>query len=353
MRFDDLVPDRETSVVINCAGRTRSIIGAQTLINFGVTNEIFALENGTQGWVLASRKLEHGADRYPPRNTTETALRQAQARAHAVSKRFSVPFITRDTLAEWLSDDARTVFLLDVRSREEYLAGHLTGSQHAPGGQLVQATDLWIGVRGARIVVCDDTEVRAICTAHWLKQMGWDVFVLQGGIGKVDLRSVSCQESEFLIPKIEASSLLRLVADEAVTILDLRESKAFEAAHIDGAQWTIRPLLETLAIPENKEVVLVADDQAVAELVARDLATRLTTPVRLLDGGIISWREAGGNIIESIPSLEPLARIDFVTFTAERHGGNKDHMRQYLEWEINLVNQLDAQERAVFTIAAP
>ena len=47
------------------------------------------------------------------------------------------------------------------------------------------------------------------------------------------------------------------------------------------------------------------------------------------------------------------ARIDFIAFTAERHGGNKDHMRQYLEWEINLVNQLDEQERGVFTVLAP
>ena len=51
-RVHDLVPDESTPIVVNCAGRTRSIIGAQTLINLGLKNPIYALENGTQGWYL-------------------------------------------------------------------------------------------------------------------------------------------------------------------------------------------------------------------------------------------------------------------------------------------------------------
>ena len=63
LRIRDLVPSEKTHIVINCAGRTRSIIGAQTLINLGVTNPISALENGTQGWYLADLGLEHGGKR--------------------------------------------------------------------------------------------------------------------------------------------------------------------------------------------------------------------------------------------------------------------------------------------------
>ena len=66
-----------------------------------------------------------------------------------------------------------------------------------------------------------------------------------------------------------------------------------------------------------------------------------------------SWEDAGGAVTEALSSLAPSARIDFIAFTAERHGGNKNHMRQYLEWEINLVNQLDEQERSVFAVLAP
>ncbi|MDD9877206.1 MAG: rhodanese-like domain-containing protein, partial [Magnetovibrio sp.] len=81
LRIDDLVPTPATTVVINCAGRTRSIIGAQTLINFGIANPVVALENGTQGWALADLKLEHDARRFSPGVVTEEALRRARARA--------------------------------------------------------------------------------------------------------------------------------------------------------------------------------------------------------------------------------------------------------------------------------
>ena len=353
LRFDSLVSNQETTVVINCAGRTRSIIGAQTLINFGVKNKIFALQNGTQGWVLSNQDLEYGADRYPTENNGKMAFREAQKRAELVSQRFAVKFVDRETLAEWRVDNERTLFLLDVRGKDEYRSGHLAGSQHAPGGQLVQATDRWVGVRGARVVICDDTEVRAISTAHWLKQMGWDVYVLQGGIGDSGLDKDSLRQPECLVPTIDALSLLKLVADDAVFILDLRTSGAFQVEHIHGAEWTVRPNLETLLIPENKEVVLVADDWGAAGLVAKDLTARQIDRVRLLDGGMSAWRGVGGNIVASRSDMAASARIDFVAFTAERHGGNKDHMRQYLEWEINLINQLDDQERSVFKVMAP
>ena len=61
-------------------------------------------------------------------------------------KRFDLPTVDRDTLATWREDEARTLFLLDVRAVEEFEDGHLPGSMHAPGGQLVQATDEWCGV---------------------------------------------------------------------------------------------------------------------------------------------------------------------------------------------------------------
>ncbi|WP_459655385.1 rhodanese-like domain-containing protein, partial [Achromobacter xylosoxidans] len=62
-RAHGLAPDPKTTIVVNCAGRTRSIIGAQTLINLGVPNPVYALENGTQGWYLADFELDHGASR--------------------------------------------------------------------------------------------------------------------------------------------------------------------------------------------------------------------------------------------------------------------------------------------------
>src|SRR5258708_25755679 len=63
LRAGRAAPDPETTIIVNCAGRTRSIIGTQSLINAGVANKVLALRNGPIGWTLAKQDLEHGADR--------------------------------------------------------------------------------------------------------------------------------------------------------------------------------------------------------------------------------------------------------------------------------------------------
>lgn len=66
LRVHDIAPSPITTIVVNCAGRTRSIIGAQSLINAGVPNKVVALRNGTMGWHLAGLKTDHGkAERAP------------------------------------------------------------------------------------------------------------------------------------------------------------------------------------------------------------------------------------------------------------------------------------------------
>ncbi len=62
-RVKDFAPNPETLVVVNCAGRTRSIIGAQSLINAGLPNKVIALKNGTMGWHLAGLKVARGETR--------------------------------------------------------------------------------------------------------------------------------------------------------------------------------------------------------------------------------------------------------------------------------------------------
>src|SRR5205085_4819230 len=137
-----------------------------------------SLEGGTQAWRLAGLDLEHGPTTalQPP---SAAALAAARQRAAAVAARFAVRQIDRAALDLWQSEaDRRTTFVLDVRTPDEFAGGHLPGSVSAPGGQLVQAIDRWVGTRGARLVLLDDKAVRAVMTAQWLKQMGWDAVVL-------------------------------------------------------------------------------------------------------------------------------------------------------------------------------
>jgi len=351
LRFNDMVPNDRTTVVINCAGRTRSIIGAQTLINFGVPNKVVALENGTQGWALADRELETGARRFPPRGVMPPALEAAKARADALAHAHALSFVETDTINEWRTDETRTLYVFDVRSRGEFEAGHLQGSTHAPGGQLVQGTDRWVGVRGARIVVCDDAEVAAVCTAHWLKQMGWDVHVLKDGIGTEGLESGPV---EGVFPESAADALEDITAGEVAggdfQIIDMRASGAFRDGHIEGADWATRAHIAAALTESGANVVLVGDDRDAARLAAEDLRAAGAGAVAWLAGGMPAWAEEGFETVTETDDLPASARIDFIAFTAERHGGNKDHMRQYLEWEIGLVDQLDDQERGVFAI---
>jgi len=185
LRARDLAPNPATRIIVNCAGRTRSLIGTQTLVNAGLPNPVAALRNGTIGWLLAGLQLENGQQR---RFGTASATSRAAARAAAqdLAQRAGARRIDPTTLAAWAADNTRTLYRWDVRTPEEYEAGHLPGFGSAPGGQLVQETDVFAAVRGARIVLADgaasddsdsssDSGIRAPITAHWLAQMGWEV----------------------------------------------------------------------------------------------------------------------------------------------------------------------------------
>jgi rhodanese-related sulfurtransferase len=177
LRAGRAAPDSETTIIVNCAGRTRSIIGTQSLINAGVTNKVRALRNGTIGWTLAKQNLEHGAGR----RGEIGAIAGGEANARDVAYRAGVRHIGLAEIAALQAQADRTLYRFDVRSEEEYTAGHLAGFRHYPGGQLVQEIDMAAPVRGARIVVSDNLRVRADMTASWLAQMGWEVLVLEGG----------------------------------------------------------------------------------------------------------------------------------------------------------------------------
>jgi rhodanese-related sulfurtransferase len=172
-----VAPDPATTIIVNCAGRTRSIIGTQSLINAGVANKVRALRNGTIGWTLAKQDLEHGADRRGGVGLFEGATTNAREVAYRAGVRHVGP---EEALA-LQAQTHRTLYRFDVRSADDYAAGHIAGFRHYPGGQLVQEIDMAAPVRGARILLSDNMGVRADMTASWLAQMGWETYVLEGG----------------------------------------------------------------------------------------------------------------------------------------------------------------------------
>lgn len=340
LRVAAVAPDANTTVVVNCAGRTRSIIGAQTLIDIGIPNPVLALENGTQGWNLADLVLENGAGRICPK--PDGALAEERRRAAAHAARAGVRQADDATVADWLGASDRTTFLCDVRTPDEFARGSLPGARSTPGGQLVQATDQYVGVRGARLVVFDDDGVRAPVIAAWLTRMGWDAWVLTQGLGA---QLPAIKDADASLPVLPAVTVAELSALDA-TLIDLRGSMAYRAAHLRGAVWSIRPKLGTLALPAGRPVVLIAEEEGIARLTALDLRDAGVADIRIHIGTPAQWRGAGLQVV-STPAEPPDADcIDFLFFVHDRHSGNKEASRRYLAWELGLVAQLDAQERA-------
>ena len=348
LRIRDIVPSPETTIVVNCAGRTRSILGAQTLIDAGVSNPIYALENGTQGWFLVDLPIDHGATRkYPDElGHSETDDRRLVARNRAKSA--GVELLGTEEANARLSDETRTHYVLDVRTEEEFARDGVPGSIHAPGGQLVQATDEWIAVREANLLLLDSDGVRAPLVAYWLRQMGHKATVLEGGVEAaraLNIPAASITNTVEGLPELEPSAL----NTASSRLIDLRPSLAYREGHIDGAIWSIRPLLADLDLDTSQTIVLIGGTTETA-LAARDLAASGAATIKRLSGAPDDWRAAGLSVIETPDSPTDDARIDHLFFTAERRH-NKEASRQYLKWEVDLVDQLDDQERAMFHLA--
>src|SRR5262249_27451223 len=245
----DVAPSADTLVVVNCAGRTRSIIGAQSLINAGIPNKVMALRNGTMGWHLAGLQLEHEASRRPSPPTAQ-GLAKARAAAERVATRADVRRIDAATLARFRAEaDQRSLFVFDVRSPEEYAAGHLAGSRSAPGGQLVQATDAYIGTLNARIVLIDDDGVRSLMTASWLLQLGWpELYAMPNALAGTALdRGTEPREvlwPDDARPKPIAPGPLKAQLDDGRTlVIDIGSSLQYRDGHIPRAYWAIRSRL--------------------------------------------------------------------------------------------------------------
>ncbi len=348
-RVHELAPDPETLVVVNCAGRTRSIIGCQSLRNAGIPNRVVALKDGTMGWELAGFEVEHGAKWVAPA-PAEKARAKGLECASRVAQRFGVRTVPRNEVEDWLKDASRTTYLLDVRPKEEFEARRIAGSRHAPGGQLVQATDEYIGVRNARVVLVDPERVRAVMTASWLVQMGWEeVFVLEGGFEGWETASGPRRIEVPLLkpwPEVAAGDL----DPAAATVIDFSTSLRFRARHVPGAWWAVRARLEEARrrIGEAAQLVLTSEDGVLAQLAAPEVqALWPRAPVGVIEGGNAAWLAAGRETEAGIERAT--TALDDVWYKPYDHGADYEkHARDYLSWEVGLVEQIKREPAARF-----
>jgi rhodanese-related sulfurtransferase len=341
LRVHDMAPKPETLVVVNCAGRTRSIIGAQSLINAGVPNKVVALRNGTMGWSLAGLTPDSGKDRCAPA-PSPNGLAWAKSATDAVARKLDIRRIDEAELVRLRADEARTLYLFDVRDPAEYAAGHVAGALSAPGGQLVQATDQYAGTLHARIVVVDDKEVRAVMTASWLRQMGWrEVFVLVASGDEKGIPANPTLGQARRDAAIDATALNDLIKRGEATVIDLSLSRDYANAHIPGAWFAIRARLNAALgrINPHGTLVLTSEDGVLAGLAVADARALTSLPVAFLSGGNAAWCATGFALTKDNTRMadEP---VDAWLKPYERAEGVKQAMADYLAWETDLLPRI-------------
>ncbi|WP_175685463.1 rhodanese-related sulfurtransferase [Burkholderia anthina] len=348
LRVRALAPNPQTQVVVNCAGRTRSIIGTQSLINAGLPNPIAALRNGTIGWTLAGQTLERGAARRFPDDLDPARRDEARRAARAVAERAGVPRIALADVAA-LDEPGRTLYRFDVRTPEEYEAGHLPGFLSTPGGQLVQETDHHAAVRGARIVLADDDGVRADMTASWLAQMGWDVRVVEpaGPAACVERgqppRDVPAPPQAAEVSPATLAGGLKEAAAGEIAIVDVTTSANYVKRHIPGAWFVVRAQLRDAlaAIPPAQRYVFTCGSSLLARFAADDARALLpaSAEIAVLTGGTAAWIDAGLPLEHGETRLAS-PRVDRYRRPYEGTNNATAAMQAYLDWEYGLVDQL-------------
>lgn len=356
LRVHDLAPDPDTTVVVNCAGRTRSIIGAQSLINAGIPNRVIALRNGTMGWHLAGHKLERNQTRRYD-ELSKAGLEAAKRHAAEVAARFGVRKIDRAGVDRFREQaEQRSLYLLDVRDPTEFETGRVPGSHPAPGGQLVQATDAYVPTRQARIVLIDDNGVRAIMTASWLVQMGWkDVHVYENALISEPLETAHYTRpvywpQEMTAKSVTPNALKMMLEAEDAAVVDLARSLYHrDHGHIPGAWFAIRARLAEAvqALPPARRYVLTSEDGRLAKLAVPELAALTKAEVCYLKGGTATWRADGLPAEKGLN--RPATEVDDVYLRPyDREQGVEQAMNEYLSWEIELVRQIERDGDANF-----
>ncbi len=337
----------ETPVVVNCAGRTRSIIGTAALLRLGLSN-VRALKNGTMGWVLAGLELESLPKRpsaAPPRESRN----QAQELALRIADEERIPWISARELADQLANDTVT-YLTDVRSENEYENSHIPGSHNVPGGQAVQRADDFVAVKNGRIIFVSNQSARAVMAAYWYGQMGFrDVKVLQGGFeawresggavesGASQKEALGCETAKKLARRLAPGEINSLLRTSSINVLHVGGSTDFAVAHLPASKWISRGWLElklpSLLTDKAQPIVLSCTDGLSSTLAARTLMEMGYQEVFVLDGGIESWKLAGYPTVGGLESCltEP---NDVVLSPSVK--GDQEAMRRYLEWEIKL-----------------
>ena len=355
LRITDITRDLDSdaSVVVNCAGRTRSIIGTRMLQRLGMTN-VYGLKNGTSGWTLAGYELEQGADRLELPEPSPEGLAAAEKFASRLAADDGVRYLDVCALQAFMDRrDRDTVYLIDVRTEDEYAEGHIPGFRWFPGGQAVQRSDEVGVVKNSTIVFACDGKARATFTASWYRQMGFEeVYVAEGGTtawANAGLTMDKGFPASSPFGLAEAREKLNFVSprdlhDSAPPIaIFVDTSQDFVRGHVAGSRWVPRGWLESqigdVAPDQSGPIAVTCSDGRNSALAGATLLELGYKDIQVLDGGMTAWQGAGLPVERGLTGvMQP--PTDVVYSGPDR---NYADMMTYLRWEEALGSKYAAQ----------
>ncbi|WP_172978826.1 rhodanese-like domain-containing protein [Roseovarius sp. THAF8] len=293
----------------------------------------------------AGFQVETGATRRADPPAPDMTL----ARAGELARQFDVETLGPERLTQMREARDRNIYLFDVRTPEDYAAGHVPGALNAPGGQLVQAMDEYVAVRNAVVVLTDPLMLRAVMTASWLAQIAQcEVQVLDPAPDATETAAPDIAGLD--LPDVQTLSTRDLAAElagpGAPHVLDLSTSVQYRAGHIPGALWMVRGREAALRAELSDAagtapVVLYGPDKAILRLAAPEIAASLGTEVRLLDGGVDAWQPEGQPLETGMQ--RPVGPIDDVWYKPYKladAGAEKQAALDYLDWQIDLTEKV-------------
>ena len=342
-KVSTLVKTPKTEIIVNCAGRTRSIIGAQTLINFGVQNKVYALENGTQGWFLSNLNLDNNKTNYLEIEPNKNEIEKLRNKIINLLEENHIEIIDFLKVQDLINDDTRSTYIFNVKANFNS-RNSIYGIRNVAGGQLVQATDNHVGVLKSRIIFFDEGDlVRAGTTALWLKKMNFECYVFKGKEKK--LRNLNFNHHiKFKSKSVNLITFQDLKMLGNKSLFDIRKSTDFCKSRLKSSIWLNRANIEHYISKLTKNIVIISDNIPMASLIVKDLKEfnpKIQVKVYL-------WNEK--EVYEFPKYLEKnkieidKKFIDFNFHTYMRHEGNREHAKQYLKWETDLLKNMDRQE---------
>ena len=347
-KISSIVKDTKTEIIINCAGRTRSIIGAQTLINFGIKNRVYALENGTQGWFLSDLKLDNNKKNYFNINPNEFEKEKLKNKILKLLDKNYIQVIGLSEVQSLIEDETRSTYIFNVKT-DLSSKNSIPGIRNVPGGQLVQATDNYVGVLKSRIILLDEGDlVRAGTTALWLKKMNFECYVCKEMEKEIKLNIKD--HIKFKDTSLNYAKLDDLKELDKCVIFDIRKSIDYCEARLKNSVWLNRSSLKQNTSNLLQNIIIIFDDISMLTLIVKDLKElRPEIQVQVYHWNKEEIHKFPEYFDQNIINLDK-KYIDFNFHTYMRHNGNKDHSKQYLKWETDLLEKMDEEEINFFKI---